>query len=766
MGATRMLLAVALLAPCAAAQSAPSIPLQSGAAQSFALPPGAFTNSYYIDVAEADQSLAIEVESSTSNVDLDLLLRYGSPIPDSVDGVAPEASYLIEYAQYFSQSPDDNERLVIGRSNRFPLRAGRWFITVLNFSNVAANATLKGELATSVPPRIPIEVVFTDTSNGCDVAPWNDASPRTPIGGNSGTTLGAQRRNAMLRAAEILGNEIRSPVLVRVQACWQDLPGDANSATLAQAGPYDLIANDRPPLRVVDGLTLAGIAPFLQRNYTVYAAAAAGKQAGTRVCGIVGFDCAESYEIIATFNTKIDTADALGDRGFYYGSTPDTCTGNCDSDFVSTAMHEMTHGLGFIGLINRDPDEGVVGAKLTRYDDAYTANVVAVTGDGVGTPFNVRRFSAISDADRGAALVSQSGLRWDGPEALVAQTNPLRTLDPPNNYPRLYAPDPVQPGSSLGHLTASGNTLMLPTIINGIRTMGLALPMARNFGWSETAAVVAAPFLPRSTIYFDPARDGHGIGFTRIVDNLYFLAFYTYDANGLPEWYVAIGPVIDGVFTPASNGNGDSLVRYKYFPNQQPRQRADAAFDGQVRLDFNQAEVSPACNDGVGRDRSSPLAVMTWSLGADLDQQWCMQTATTTAQRGNPEYTGLWNAGDADSGWGYSVLTFNGGSGNSLFSLLYYPDSNGDGRWSYIASSNFSNGQTITLKQRRGYCRTCAKPASFVDVDAGTINLTINAPNGTPGNGNGATFTASYQNPPGSSFARTNAPFLLLSIID
>ena len=34
-------------------------------------------------------------------------------------------------------------------------------------------------------------------------------------------------------------------------------------------------------------------------------------------------------------------------------------------------------------------------------------------------------------------------------------------------------------------------------------------------------------------------------------DNVYFLAFYTYDDNGAPEWYIAIGPVVDGVFAPA-----------------------------------------------------------------------------------------------------------------------------------------------------------------------------------------------------------------------
>ena len=184
MRAILALLAATSLAVSTGALAGPSIPLQSGVSQSFAIPPGAFTNSYYIDVADTDLSMVLEIESSTANVDLDLLLRYGSPMPDTVEGGTPEASYLLEYAQYFSQSPDDNERLVIDRSNRFPLRPGRWFITVLNFSNVAANATIRGELRTQGPVPVPIEVVFDDPSNDCGVAAWNDPSPRAPIGGS------------------------------------------------------------------------------------------------------------------------------------------------------------------------------------------------------------------------------------------------------------------------------------------------------------------------------------------------------------------------------------------------------------------------------------------------------------------------------------------------------------------------------------------------------------------------------------------------------
>jgi hypothetical protein len=463
----------------------------------------------------------------------------------------------------------------------------------------------------------------------------------------------------------------------------------------------------------------------------------------------------------------------LGARGFYYGYSLESCSGNtCNSDFVSTSMHELTHGLGFISFVNLESSNGPIGAELDGYDDAYAANVAKITG--TSEPFGVTPFVAGDDASRAAAMTSITGLRWSGSDAVQSPLNPGLALPSPDNFVRLYAPTTIAPGSTLSHLTGQpgSNSLMcFSTSACGTtpqRQLGIAQPMLYGVGWNPAPRSAPSFALPRATQYFDPKRPGHGIDVSRVAGDVYFVVFYTYGASGEPEWYIAIGQVIDGVFVPANNANGDSLVRYKYFAGQNPPQQADPAVDGQIRLDFNESGNAPACNDGVVRDTSSPLAVMTWSIGADRNQQWCMQALIPNSQRGNPDYTGSWFAGNADAGWGFSFLSFASGANNGLFSLLYYPDVNGNGRWAYAQTGTLVNGTQYTLKERRGYCRTCTVPpevlaGQFNDVDAGTIRFTINAASQDPGAGNRTTYSVQYQTAPGGTFSRTDSPLILLS---
>lgn len=46
---------------------------------------------------------------------------------------------------------------------------------------------------------------FTLVSTDAPGVGFNDASPRAPVGGNAGTTLGEQRRNALQHAADMWG---------------------------------------------------------------------------------------------------------------------------------------------------------------------------------------------------------------------------------------------------------------------------------------------------------------------------------------------------------------------------------------------------------------------------------------------------------------------------------------------------------------------------------------------------------------------------------
>src|SRR5262245_10881802 len=69
---------------------------------------------------------------------------------------------------------------------------------------------------------------------------FNDPTVVAPVGGNAGTTLGAQRLNAVQHAADIWGALLNSSVAISIGATFDPLPCSMTSATLGQAGPNAL----------------------------------------------------------------------------------------------------------------------------------------------------------------------------------------------------------------------------------------------------------------------------------------------------------------------------------------------------------------------------------------------------------------------------------------------------------------------------------------------------------------------------------------------
>lgn len=65
---------------------------------------------------------------------------------------------------------------------------------------------------------------------------FNDATAVAPVGGNTGTTLGAQRLIAFQAAANKWGATLTSAVPIRVYATWEALTCTATSAVLGSAG--------------------------------------------------------------------------------------------------------------------------------------------------------------------------------------------------------------------------------------------------------------------------------------------------------------------------------------------------------------------------------------------------------------------------------------------------------------------------------------------------------------------------------------------------
>ncbi|MHB8446545.1 MAG: hypothetical protein ACYC7G_06135 [Rudaea sp.] len=801
--------------------------LQSGAANNLpALPAGNYFSNYYIDVPTGAQQLAVNLNASGGNVNL--FVRYGSPFPAQNTSVSyPTVSYdlLNRYSQYYSVSPGSNQSILVLPSDKVPLQAGRWYIALINSGSVTANGMLTATYASTVPVgkfMLDFNSAYTDPkdpTNDCDITYWTDPTPATPIGGNSGTTLGQQRQNALAYAANELVAQLGIPTAVTVQACGAHLGGDNNSATLAHAGATNLFFDDpQNPL------------PTLPKKYTWYPATAATRLSGTGLCGISGGNngqCAPSDndEIQAVFNMDIGTAKVLNGEQFYLGFDPNQKPAG-QVDFIHIAMHEMTHGLGFLGLVNTDPTQGPIGAKAGvntqqnviayqnvnegPFDDIFDDFVDIVSSSNVYTPFAGYEVNGANDAARAAALVSgatvssassyipglysgtygpYTGLRWFERTAADAQgVNSFYGLPAPQDFPSLYAPCDkskttvcaTQNGSTLSHTVQPGDMMNAYDSGTNLRSMGLAVPMLGPIGWSNAAATMPAWGQPIPSNWYDVTHSGHGFDFQlgyhdAVNGDVYVLTFYSYAANGTPEWYQAVGHLVDGVFLPAiQSTNGSTLLRVRYASNApgQLGATADTSYYGSVVVDFNQAANSPVCRN-VDRSQAPQLAVMHWVIGTDAtnpanDQSasWCMQPIVPLTSHATPDYNGHWYAGSADSGWGFELLDVNEGSASpAVFVYMYYPGPNNQPTWAAASGTLINNSTTMQVVQiTNGYCRTCTPPAGGVQPgpSIGSMRLTLNPITAGQQPTGIVTFQLAY--PGGGAFTRNNVPIQMLSV--
>ena len=155
----------------------------------------------------------------------------------------------------------------------------------------------------------------------------NDTSPFAGAPGNNATTVGQARINSFLYAAQILGAELESSVVIQVRARFDSQFCSSTSATLGSAGALTVH-------RDFANAPIAG---------TFYPQALANSYAGTDLSSI-------NPDIGATFNSNLNgNPGCLGGIQWYYGTDANPPVGTID--FVSTAIHEIIHGLGFSSQI-------------------------------------------------------------------------------------------------------------------------------------------------------------------------------------------------------------------------------------------------------------------------------------------------------------------------------------------------------------------------------------------------------------------------------
>ncbi len=286
----------------------------------------------------------------------------------------------------------------------------------------------------------------------------NDSTPATPVGGNPGTTLGAQRLAALVRVGEIFGRYLSSSVPIRVEVEFDPLGG----TTLAGAGPITIESD-------FQNAPLAG---------TLYTVAQANSLAGTDLRP-------SDNDISVTVNS---------DANFYLGFNQDSSAGG--SNFIDTLLHELGHGLGFISFVNETN-----GSYLLGMPDVFSSLIFDISRNA--------RWTSLTATQRQASAISGTNLVWDGPFT-TAGANQVLSLA---NGQRSFVLDVVFPNLTRildrDYLQASfgvripGKGISAPLVItndgSGAATSTLACQNIINGG--EVAGNIA--FVRRGSCNFD-----------------------------------------------------------------------------------------------------------------------------------------------------------------------------------------------------------------------------------------------------------------------
>ncbi len=274
---------------------------------------------------------------------------------------------------------------------------------------------------------------------------FNDSAAFIATGNNSALSLGQARLNALQYAADLIAQVINSNVEIKVYAKMLALGGSATSATLGSANTTN----------VVRDFTNAPV------SNTWYPVVLAEKLAGTNLNS-------SSNEINITFNRDIDGATVMGSTHWYYGL--DGASGT-NIDFVTVAMHELIHGLGFGGFVDL-----ATGKKLLGLDDNY----MRLLENHGASPSD---YPSMTDAQRVTASTATGSLHWIG--AAVTAADGSLTAGVSGGHVEMYAPSPQEPDSSVSHFSTalSPDELMEPNYIAANHSMGLAAQLLSDVGW-------------------------------------------------------------------------------------------------------------------------------------------------------------------------------------------------------------------------------------------------------------------------------------------
>jgi hypothetical protein len=188
---------------------------------------------------------------------------------------------------------------------------------------------------------------------------------------------------------------------------------------------------------------------------------------------------------------------------------------------------------------------------------------------------------------------------------------------------------------------------------------------------------------PQEGMWWNPARSGHGIDIEYDGANL-AIAWYTYNEDGSPTWYLASGPFSGTNWTA-------QLDTFTWDGT-----KADGSSVGTATLKLT--------------DKTH--ATFSWvidGVAGNEPVEYFVTSNKTTAQ----DYTGLWFE-PAKSGYGLTVSN----QGDAEFSILYFYDDQGKPRWVLGVKGD---SDTYILEQfTNGFCPICSLTVPD-HTSAGTI---------------------------------------------
>lgn len=288
---------------------------------------------------------------------------------------------------------------------------------------------------------------ITIVNNNAAGVGFNDPTPAAPVGGNPGTTLGAQRLNAFKEAARIWGAALDSSVEIKIDATFTALACTATSATLGSAGARSVFANF----------------PNAALSNVWHHGALANKQAGQDLAPTAS-------DIAANFNVNLGNPGCLTGTGWYLGF--DAAHGN-NIDLVTVLLHEFAHGLGFSSQVSRTTGQ-FLGFPSTPLTDVYTHQLADFT--------TARTWDSMTAAERLTSMVNTRRVGWIGPRvtaavpATLAEGTPVLRISTPASAAGDYVVGAAAFGAPVSAAGVGGTVVLVNDGVAPVTDACSALP--------------------------------------------------------------------------------------------------------------------------------------------------------------------------------------------------------------------------------------------------------------------------------------------------